>query len=117
MTDTLTTPVVLGLLKALDEGDKTALYPLADALMEVGDHRGMGVLWLIENEKWPENIDVNKDGIYPVNWWSKTHANKRGECHRLPVMISKLKVFGQYKSLSEAILDGADILVKEGICK
>ena len=41
------------LLAAIDQGDRTALYPLADLLMEQGDPRGEGVLWLAEEGKWP----------------------------------------------------------------
>lgn len=69
------------LLAAIDQGDRTALYPLADLLMEQGDPRGEGVLWLAESGKWPYRIGA-------INSWlcGLTDAlNNRS--HRLPEYV------------------------------
>lgn len=83
------------LLAALDAGDRDALHPLADAMLEAGDPRAAGVLWLIEHG-WPRFLQKRMYQWFYNGVW---------ESCNLP----------HDPTVSAAILDAAQAVVQAGV--
>lgn len=98
------------LLKAIDAGERDALFPLADLLMEMDDPRGRGVAWLAQDKNWPTTTEYADFCFY--DWWP--HDGTLPNEASLPwgVIHHLEKTSARYRSLSAAILDAARAMVK-----
>lgn len=99
-----------GILKAINEGDREALFPLADLLLEANDPRAPGVLWLIENGKWPETCAE-------FAGWYGTQPGNYGLPMKVFLALERGWHWHRGAAASDAILDAAQAVVKSGILK
>lgn len=98
---------IADILSAIDAGDRTALWPLADMLLESGDARGDGVRWLAEQGKWPDHLRFGFafHGIENTFSFESTVPWK--------VFCAIRTMYHQY--ISAAILDAAQAVVSVGL--